>query len=67
METKEGILDEVVDRLNYFYRRIDGTLVFPNSPDGDILRMVYRAMTLHENPARELLLEKRKDKNEQRA
>lgn len=37
----EELLKEIYDRLNYFYRRTDGTMNFPNSAEGDILKIVY--------------------------
>lgn len=33
---------EIKDRLNYFYKRVDGTMTFPNSAEGDILKLVYK-------------------------
>jgi len=32
---------EILDRINYFYRQVDGTHAWPNSAEGDILKMVY--------------------------
>ena len=35
---------EVRDRIDYQYKRIDGTHGIPNSYDGDVLRMVYNRL-----------------------
>lgn len=32
---------ELLDRINYQYRQIDGTLKFPNSEEGDFIKMVH--------------------------
>lgn len=36
---------EIRDRLNYFYLQTDGTHGFPNSAEGDLLKMVLRLLT----------------------
>ncbi len=47
--TKKEYGQEVIDRINYFYLQTDGSLKFPNSADGDILRMVYKLLTNKED------------------
>ena len=49
--TKEQLLKEINDRIVYFYARIDGGFDFPNSRDGDLLKMVkkYIDMANEEN------------------
>lgn len=34
-------LKEILNRLNYFYKKSDG-MKFPNSAEGDILKMTYK-------------------------
>lgn len=34
-------LQEAKDRIEYAYLQIDGTIDFPNSYDGDILKLIY--------------------------
>ncbi len=36
---------EIIDRINYAYLNIDGSIDFPNSYDGDILKLAYQAAT----------------------
>lgn len=50
---------EILDRLAYFYKQIDGTYNFPNSAEGDLLKMVYK--WLADNPVDQLLLKARRD------
>lgn len=33
---------EIANRMDYFFRRIDGSMAFPNSAEGDILKMVHK-------------------------
>jgi hypothetical protein len=40
--TGEQLLKEIEDRLNYFYLQTDGTMNFPNSAEGDILKLVFQ-------------------------
>lgn len=49
--TKEQLLKEINDRIVYFYARIDGGFDFPNSREGDLLKMVkkYIDMISEEN------------------
>lgn len=35
---------ELKNRLQYFYLKIDGTYDFPNSAEGDILRMTLKLL-----------------------
>lgn len=35
---------EIKDRLNYFYKKTDETMNFPNSAEGDILKMVNKLL-----------------------
>jgi hypothetical protein len=35
---------EVQDRLDYFYRQTDGTYRFPNSAEGDLLKLVQQSL-----------------------
>lgn len=39
--TKDEMLEEILNRFHYFYGSIDGGMHFPNSTEGDILRMVW--------------------------
>lgn len=43
-ETEEGVIErkqEVLDRMNHYYLQMDGSMDFPNSREGDLLKMVY--------------------------
>lgn len=33
---------EIRDRMNHFYRQTDGSMLFPNSAEGDLLKMTFR-------------------------
>jgi len=33
---------EIIDRMNYFYRQTDNSMKFPNSAEGDLLKMIYK-------------------------
>ena len=33
---------EIKDRLNHFYRQTDGSFSFPNSAEGDLLKLVSK-------------------------
>jgi hypothetical protein len=35
---------EIRNRIDYFYRQIDGTYNFPNSAEGDLLSMMHKAL-----------------------
>jgi len=37
---------ELLDRLKYFYLQLDGSMNFPNSAEGDILKMTYKMLLL---------------------
>lgn len=32
---------EILDRVHYMYLRTDGTIEYPNSYDGDLLKIAY--------------------------
>ena len=32
---------EIIDRVHYMYSRTDGTIEYPNSYDGDLLKIAY--------------------------
>lgn len=49
--TVEDQKKEILDRINYFYRKIDGTFVFPNSAEGDLLKLVHRLLNNHPLPS----------------
>jgi len=38
---KDELAQELRDRMQHFYGQTDGTMKFPNSVDGDLLRMVH--------------------------
>lgn len=40
--TKEEEAQEIIDRIRYRYTHIDGEIVFPNTFDGDVLKIAYR-------------------------
>jgi hypothetical protein len=42
--TKEELEKEINDRLFYFYGQTDGTFDFPNSAEGDLLKLVNEYM-----------------------
>jgi hypothetical protein len=45
MSTKESDQDlakEILNRIDYFYLQTDGTHLFPNSREGDLLKMVHK-------------------------
>lgn len=37
-----NIEEEIKDRLDYFYKQTDGTYKFPNSAEGDLLKLVQK-------------------------
>lgn len=39
-------IKEIQDRLTYFYLQTDGSYDFPNSREGDLLKMVHRSIPL---------------------
>ena len=39
-QTQNWMKREIQDRLDYFFKRTDGSYNFPNSAEGDILKMV---------------------------
>lgn len=36
------LLKEIKDRLQYFYGQVDGNYKFPNSAEGDLLKLVHK-------------------------
>ena len=42
--TKEELEKEINDRLFHFYAKTDGTFDFPNSAEGDLLKLVNEYM-----------------------
>ena len=38
--------DEIIDRIEYQYLKLDGTLEFPNSFEGDLLKIVYKSINI---------------------
>lgn len=45
-EQKEKLQQEIKDRINYFYLQIDGSYDFPNSKEGDLLKMVNKMLVM---------------------
>lgn len=43
---QKAVLAEVKARVEYFYGQAGGTIRFPNSAVGDIVRLAYRAALL---------------------
>lgn len=43
--SREELEKEINDRLFYFYGKTDGTFDFPNSAEGDLLKLVKEYMT----------------------
>lgn len=37
-----NIFKEIEDRFNHFYKQADGSFKWPNSAEGDILKLVYK-------------------------
>lgn len=40
----EDLAAEMLARMNHFYRQMDGTLKFPNSAEGDLLKLAYHTV-----------------------
>jgi hypothetical protein len=40
--TSDELRREILDRMNYFYRKTDGSMNFPNSCEGDLLKMIHK-------------------------
>jgi len=38
---KDELTQEIRDRMQYFYGQTDGTMQFPRSAEGDLLKMVH--------------------------
>jgi hypothetical protein len=39
--TKNALIQEIQDRMRHFYGQTDDTMNFPNSAEGDLLKMVH--------------------------
>ena len=37
----KDLSSELINRMNFFYKQVDGSILFPNSAEGDLLKMVY--------------------------
>ena len=44
-DKQEKKWQEIADRLKVFYMQIDETYEFPNSREGDLLKMVHKAIS----------------------
>ena len=42
---KDELAQELRHRLHYHYAQTDGTMIFPNSAEGDMLKMVHVFLT----------------------
>jgi hypothetical protein len=40
--TPNELRREILDRMNHFYRQVDGSMKFPNSCEGDLLKMAHK-------------------------
>jgi len=40
---KESRVNELIDRCNHYYKKTDGSMSWPNTREGYILKMVYKA------------------------
>jgi len=40
----DDIHRNILERMNYMYRKIDGSMSWPNSHEGDLLKMVHLLM-----------------------
>jgi hypothetical protein len=49
MTENEKAERELLDRLQHFYGKTDGTMDFPNSLDGDMLKLTYKFLTREDN------------------
>jgi len=47
MTEHSSIFSEIEDRMNHFYRQTDGKMAFPNSAEGDLLKLVHKALETH--------------------
>ncbi len=43
---KEELKKEILNRMKHFYMKTDGSYEFPNSVEGDLLKMVYKLLSL---------------------
>lgn len=51
---------EVINRIEYMYKDVDGNINFPNSFDGDVLKIAYKsakASLVHLNNNQKIVLE----------
>ena len=48
LSDKAAVLREIRDRVVHFYGRNDGSIDFPNSCEGDLIKLAYRAAQLAE-------------------
>jgi len=39
--SKANLLDQQMERIELYYKQIDGTMKFPNSLEGDLLKVTY--------------------------
>lgn len=53
--SKQDLAREIQARMTHFYGRTDGTIAFPSSAEGDILKMVHALLSKSrdEGPARD--------------
>lgn len=43
---------EIIDRMNHFYLQTDGSMKFPNSCEGDLLKLVHKFILSDQNNTR---------------
>lgn len=43
--TIKDLRQEILDRMTHFYKQTDGTYKWPNSAEGDLLKMTYKYLT----------------------
>lgn len=41
----QELRQEIIDRMNHFYRQIDGSMKWPNSVEGDLFKLTYEYLT----------------------
>lgn len=44
IESLQQNFKEIKDRINYFYLQIDGEYDFPNSKEGDLIKMLNKTL-----------------------
>lgn len=42
---KVSVADELRRRMRHFYLQVDGTMKFPNSAEGDLLKMMHHLLS----------------------